>query len=235
MCKMRCCFTKGSTRLLGCLKWNETSFCHMLSLSWRSVPVKKITGICLYSTRSILNRYDLQSHMTTTALFTEKQYFRQPWLWAILLLINAFIIYGLYKQIYFGEPFGDNPVSNAALVAITIGLLLLTVLFAYMRLETTLTSDGVCYRFFPFQFTARTITWDRISKAFVRQYNPILEYGGWGLRFGIFGSGRAVNVSGNKGLQLVYDEGRKLLIGTRKPDELQQALQQLGRLSPNEK
>ena len=69
-------------------------------------------------------------------------------------------------------------------------------------------------------------------KSYVRQYSPIIEYGGWGLRFGIFGKGTAFNVSGNKGLQLEFINNKKLLIGTNKPDALTETLIKLGRLKP---
>jgi len=52
----------------------------------------------------------------------------------------------------------------------------------------------------------------------VRKYKPLLEYGGYGIRG--FGNNRALNISGNTGLQLVFKDGRKLLIGTKKGHEM---------------
>ncbi|MDQ1088364.1 hypothetical protein [Siphonobacter sp. SORGH_AS_1065] len=56
------------------------------------------------------------------------------------------------------------------------------------------------------------------------------EYGGWGLRLGLFGKGIAFNVSGNKGLQLEFIDHKKLLIGTNKPEELTKVLSEIGQL-----
>jgi hypothetical protein len=169
--------------------------------------------------------------MTDGKLFLERQHFRQAWLWTILLLINGLLIFALVKQILFGQPFGNRPLSNVQLLFVATSVLVITLFVAILRLETEIKADGVYYKFFPFQLSMKKISWDRISNAYVRKYKPLLEYGGWGLRIGIFGSGQAFNVSGNKGLQLIYDKGRKFLIGTRKPEELKKALQQLGRLS----
>ena len=69
-----------------------------------------------------------------------------------------------------------------------------------------------------------------LTKSFVRQYSPLTEYGGWGLRLGLFGKGTAYNVSGNKGLQLEFTDKKKLLIGTNKPDELSETLNKIGQL-----
>ena len=72
--------------------------------------------------------------------------------------------------------------------------------------------------------------WEKLKKSFVRQYSPIAEYGGWGLRYGFLGKGKAFNVSGDKGLQLEFMDNKKLLIGTSKPDELTEALKRIGQL-----
>jgi hypothetical protein len=54
----------------------------------------------------------------------------------------------------------------------------------------------------------------------VRKYSPIKEYGGWGFRYG-FKNGKAYNISGNMGLQLILKNGDRILIGTQKPEELE--------------
>jgi hypothetical protein len=65
-------------------------------------------------------------------------------------------------------------------------------------------------------------------KAYIRKYNPIKDYGGWGIRWGSFRKGNAYNMSGNMGLQLVFKDGKKLLFGTQRSSELDQIIEQLG-------
>ncbi len=166
--------------------------------------------------------------MKAENLFVERQHFKQIWLWALLIVINGLFIYGLVSQVFFGHRFGDKPISNLLHVFVTSAVLLLTLLFAFLRLDTAIQNDGVYYRFLPFQLRYKKISWERISQSFVRQYNPITEYGGWGLRIGLFGKGQVFNVSGNLGLQLIYDNGKKFLIGTQRPKEIEQVLKQLG-------
>lgn len=168
--------------------------------------------------------------MDNEILFTEKQKFKQWWLWVILFGINGLLLLGVFKQVIGGHQFGDKPTSNVELVS-TVGLtILLTILFINFKLETQIKKDGVYVRFFPFNLSFRQYTWDKVSKSFVRQYNPIGEYGGWGLRFGLFGKGRALNVSGNQGLQLEFSDHKRLLIGTNKPEELTKTLVEIGQL-----
>ena len=56
-----------------------------------------------------------------------------------------------------------------------------------------------------------------------RTYRPIREYGGWGVRRGA--GGMAYNVSGNRGVEFRLADGKSLLIGSQRPEELALALQ----------
>jgi hypothetical protein len=170
--------------------------------------------------------------MTTEPLFTERQRFTQVWLWMLLLGVNAYSVYGLVKQVFLGEAFGGKPMSNQHVIIAVSLVFLVTILFAFLRLDTAIRQDGIYYRFLPFQWNYRKISWERILRASVRQYRPIAEYGGWGLRISMFGKGQAFNVSGDQGLQLVYDNGKKFLLGTQEATAIAQVLKKLGQLSP---
>lgn len=168
--------------------------------------------------------------MKNEVLFTERQRFKQWWLWLILIAANVLTLYGVFKHVVGEQQVGNKPMSNTELL-ITCGLTLIPIiLFITFRLDTQIRGDGIYVKFFPFHLSFRQYTWDKIAKSFIRKYNPIGEYGGWGLRFGFFGRGRAFNVSGDQGLQLEFSNHKKLLIGTTKPDELKEALNKIGQL-----
>jgi hypothetical protein len=168
--------------------------------------------------------------MLSDSLFSEQQRFKQPWIWLLLLAINTWLIYGLIRQVVYRHPFGQNPLTNGGLLALAVFSSLLTTLFAVMRLDTAIRRDGIYYRFLPFQITWKKIGWERIAAAYVREYQPVSDYGGWGMRLGMFGNGEAFNISGNHGLQLEYDNGKKFLLGTQKPLELERVLKSMGKL-----
>jgi hypothetical protein len=107
---------------------------------------------------------------------------------------------------------------------------LLSLLLLNTRLDTVVKRNGIYVRFFPFHFKFKHYAWDELKKSFVRRYSPLTEYGGWGLRLGLFGSGRAFNVSGDQGLQLQFTDDKKLLIGTQKAEDLEMALKGIGQL-----
>jgi len=50
--------------------------------------------------------------METETLFSEKQRFRQWWLWFILATSNLFCFYGIFRQIKLKQQFGDKPMGN---------------------------------------------------------------------------------------------------------------------------
>lgn len=166
--------------------------------------------------------------MEDEALFSENQRFKQWWLWALLAGINGMLIFGLVQQVIFRHPFGTKPAGDASLMAISGLMFLLTYFFIRLRLETRIKQDGIYYRFLPFHGPFRFHSWDNLQKCFVRKYSPILEYGGWGLRLGIYGKGTAFNVSGNMGLQLKLSNNKRILIGTRRPEEITEVLKKLG-------
>lgn len=155
--------------------------------------------------------------------FKEQQHFRQLWLWLILFLFSSFVLYKTIRVLQ-GDPMNGESANSPELFISVFAMLLVVTLFIFARLDTIIKSDGIYYRFIPFQFKLRKIEWSQISKAYVRKYNAILEYGGWGLRLGIFGKGRAYNVSGNMGLQLELKSGKMFLIGTKKAEEMEEAI-----------
>lgn len=160
-------------------------------------------------------------------LFSEKQRFGQKWIWAILIGANLIFFYGVFYQVFQRKSFEDNSMSNMQLITASVLMLLFTLAFLLLKLETYIKKDGIYVRFFPFHLTVRKYSWDNIQRFSVRQYDPISEYGGWGFRFGFLKKGMAFNVSGNKGIQLVLKNGSRLLIGTNKPEEASETLQKL--------
>ena len=163
-------------------------------------------------------------------LFKEQQRFKQWWLWLILLAVNGLFIFGFFKQVIGGHPFGDKPMSNTGLIIATSITFLLSLLFLNFRLDTKITNDGIYVRFFPIHIRLKFYSWDQLNQSYIRQYSALTEYGGWGFRIGLGKSGNAFTVSVNKGLQLKFKDNKKLLIGTNKSDQLREILIKIGQL-----
>ncbi len=156
-------------------------------------------------------------------LFYERQYFRQVWLWLIMAGLTALMAWGLISQIILDIPFGNNPGPDWMLF-LSFGLVAaLDLLLLTLSLEFRVYKSSLEYRFFPF-IGWKNIGWHQVDKVYVREYRPVAEYGGWGIRFQPGRRSRALNVSGRIGLQIIYKDGSRLLIGTQRPHEIEDIL-----------
>lgn len=164
-----------------------------------------------------------------TINFSETQRFKVWWVWGILLAINLLFIYAIVQQLIAGKPFGTKPAPHAVLILVESVMLILFIFFIALKLTTRINTEGIYYRFYPFHFKEKFIAWNSLSDAYMREYNSFYEYGGWGIRYGSPKTGQAINTttSCNKGLQLQFANGRRLLIGTQKPDELESVIKQV--------
>ena len=91
-------------------------------------------------------------------------------------------------------------------------------------MKTKVYKDRIEINFFPFKIH-KVYSFTIIEKMEVIKYNPIMDYGGWGIRLG------AYNISGNKGLKIHFINKNSLkdsiLIGTQKPEELSKIIKSI--------
>ena len=156
--------------------------------------------------------------------YREVQRFRQVWIWVIVFSIVGLVWYATVSQLLLDRPFGSTPMPDILLAIFWfifgIGL---PALFFFSQLITEVCDDGIYICFFPFHWSFRRIAFIEVKQYKVRTYRPIIEYGGWGIRYGR--KGKAYNVSGNRGVQIDLSNGKRLLIGSRRAEELWRAIQ----------
>ncbi|QLC50282.1 hypothetical protein HWN40_08530 [Methanolobus zinderi] len=155
--------------------------------------------------------------------FREEQKFRQLWIRIFVLLLLVFVWYGAIQQLIFGISFGNNPASDPVmfLLLIVFGILFPAFMLS-LKMVTEVRNDGLYIRFYPIHRSFRRFTFESIRSYEVRDYSPLKDYGGWGIRFGP--KGQAYNVSGSKGVVLVLEDGKRLMVGSKQPDELAAAI-----------
>lgn len=170
--------------------------------------------------------------MSDTFLYEETQRFRSPWLWALLLvpLIMPILPLGgiLAYQLATGRLVGDRPIPNAELVPMFVGGLVLELLvlalFASAKLVVRVEQETLTIRFTPFLHKHYPL--HEVASWEVRTFRPLTEYGGWGIRWGLDGKSWAYTVSGRRGVQVEFRNGRRLFLGSQHPEELAAALHQ---------
>lgn len=156
--------------------------------------------------------------------FEETQRYRKPILWITLGGVIVIFLFGLFKQVVMGEPFGNNPLSNEGLIGGTLILSLVLLLFLSMRLYVRIDDKGVHFRYTPFHFKTHSIPWNEITEISVEEYSPIAEYGGWGVRFSVKGRGKAFSVSGSKGIRIKRLYRGELLLGINQFEAAEKAV-----------
>ncbi len=158
-----------------------------------------------------------------TPIFREIQYMRHVW-WVMVLVLGIAILmwWGFYHQIILGQPWGSNPGPDWSiwLFWFIFGLIF-PVGFYFMRLDVQVSDDHLSIRFIP--FSNRRIAISEIGLVESVKYNPIREYGGWGIRGG--SSRKAYTISSNQGVKLTLLDGSTVLIGSKNPHPLALAIQ----------
>jgi hypothetical protein len=106
-----------------------------------------------------------------------------------------------------------------AKIYLAVFLYCLVGLFAVTRLHTKIDPSGIEMQFAP--FFSKQWKWDEIDHIQVVNYGFV---GGWGIRLSPK-YGTIYNTSGSYGLAVVLKNGKKYVIGTKKPDEMNALLQ----------
>lgn len=132
----------------------------------------------------------------------------------------------IYSYYLFISKFNDSFFSKEMILFLFSGLVLLlisifvTYLFLNLKLELKIYKDGILFRLFPFHRKFRFIPFADIRSYEIRKFNPILEYGGWGIRYSTKRNGISYTLSGRMGLQLELISNKRLLIGIKSPESV---------------
>jgi hypothetical protein len=162
------------------------------------------------------------NHSRGGTIFSEEQYFTGTWAWPAMLVAaaGAWAVF-LYQIAWKSAALVRTSDKIGAWVLLAVVGVLLPWLFRYLRLICTLTSDRIDIDYRPLMRTSVMLS--DIAGCEARTYQPIREYGGWGIRWGGRGS-VAYNVSGNRGVQLELKNGKRVLLGSQRADEFARAI-----------
>jgi len=161
-------------------------------------------------------------------IFREEQRFSLWLRWLVYLSMGLSVVISVFalRKEFSGQ---SSPETWEIFLAVIFGIgvpIAVTALFLLLKLETEVRPDGLYVRYVPFHIHSKRFGPEDLSEYYARQYKPIREYGGWGIRCSLR-NGKAYNVSGNKSVQLVLSSGKKLLIGSQKADELAAAIRSI--------
>lgn len=159
---------------------------------------------------------------TRPPVFSETQRWRdQSWVMVFVIGLAAFTWYTFIEQVVRGRPVGNNPGPDwmVSLYAVLFGLGF-PLFFLRLRLTVEVYPDHlrIDYGF----LTRREILLRDIARVEAVRYNPLMEWGGWGIRG--WGNRIAYNVGGNEGVQLWLRDGRLVMVGSQQAADLAAAI-----------
>jgi len=161
--------------------------------------------------------------MEKEILFAEVQKFRQWWLWLILIAASVPLMGILIYQLATGHPVGDKPAPNSVLALLVVFISLPMLLgFYFIKLFTVIDTESIYYG-----FGISTGNLNEIHLSDIQTMNVIpYRVNGIGMRLSDeFGT--VYNTSGGLGLFIINNKGTKIVIGTKRPEEMKAAIDKL--------
>ena len=141
-----------------------------------------------------------------------------------LLPIIGIMLYGSYKQLVLGEVWGNKPISDIALIIITLIVVILTLAITWfifnLELIVEIKNKQVHYKLRPI-FSEKVIHFSELESWVIKPINPInpiTQFGGYGWR--VTPKSKAFIINGKNALFLKPKEGKKIVLDTNKPIEL---------------
>ena len=155
--------------------------------------------------------------------FTETQKLKLWWLY-ILLGVESVIILSVT---FLGKQritFDDLREMNYVLILAVAAPMVLVYIINNISFKYEINERGIKYRYFSLTGKYQFIPWTSIRHLYIRKYDALGEYGGWGVRYGLWFKLRDkayVFNDNNKGLQLELSNGKKILFSSNKLEELE--------------
>lgn len=153
--------------------------------------------------------------------FEEKQQLNLWWLY-ILIGIEVIIVGSLI--LFDKNGFSIQQLRDIYFAPLWIILLPFAIIFLVNKstFSIKIDKDGIRYHYWPFE-RRKFISWDVVNEAFLRKYDALGEYGGWGVKHRLWFKLKDKAYIFNEqtvGLQLLLANGKRLLFSTSKKEEL---------------
>lgn len=117
-----------------------------------------------------------------------------------------------------------GPTPGALVGAGLLGLLPVLLWFLFGTLVVRVTRTSVLVSFGAAGLVQRLVSFGEIERVEAVRYRPILEFGGWGIRWG-FGTGkRAWTIRGNQAVVLHLEDGTRFYVGSPTPERLAEGI-----------
>ncbi|KQM69458.1 hypothetical protein ASE74_05580 [Pedobacter sp. Leaf216] len=155
--------------------------------------------------------------------FEEKQGLKLWWLY-ILLAIDAVMVLSIVLFDKGGMSF--ETLKSTYFAPFWAVMLPFAIIFMLQKNKLTVQigSQGISYKYFPFQRKFKLLNWINMEKVYINKYDALGDYGGFGVRNRLwfkFNDKAYIFNDKNKGLQIEFKNGKKLLFSSNKIEDLE--------------
>jgi hypothetical protein len=174
--------------------------------------------------------------VASTTHYSEVQYFRQAWLWALLVVSGVPAASVGVVVVVADAGAGTNvPLWVGIVLAVVFGPVAL-LYRANLRIEAR--DDCLRLRLWPFHLRARTIPYEDVESITATEISPVGDFGGVGVRCrpSVYRWGVRVDgpvgyvVEGKRAVRIERRSGRTLVVTSVDPPALVRTVERLGRV-----
>lgn len=172
--------------------------------------------------------------MTQTTHHAETQYFRQDWLWALLIIgsVPAGLI-SVVAIVTDADPGTNVPLWVGFVLLVVVGPL---VVFYRANLRIEVRDDALALRLWPFHLRTRTVDYDDIESITATEISPMGDFGGLGVRmqptfyrWGVrFDGPVGYIVEGKRAVRIERRDGKTLVVTSTDPHTLARTVERVG-------
>jgi len=150
-------------------------------------------------------------------------------IWWLYLITAVTVLPTLLILIYYKDGVALQEFKKMYFAPFFAILLPFLIIFLVQQNKLTLkiNAEGDSFRYFPFHFKPNHFRWMSIEKAYIRKYDAFAEYGGYGIKTRLwfkFKDKAYLLNDKNRGLQLEFKNGKKLLFSSNRIDEMEMFL-----------
>ncbi len=145
-------------------------------------------------------------------------YFREvqrPYWWVYLVVAAIAVLVATLT-------FNTGRSGIQLILAWAVGILGLPLITITLRQVTELRHDHLTVEIAP--FWTREVPLTEVESAEAVTYKPLIHFGGWGIRYSPITKQWAYTMKGKQAVLLELADHKPLLVGTKRPDELAEAI-----------
>lgn len=154
-----------------------------------------------------------------SALFKEKQRFRNPWISILLLMLGLLPPLAIYLRLVKENSIVQEYFTDLQLVILSLLIYIVVGLIFIVKLTIFMNQYGIFINFYP--FLKKHVVWFSIKEANIIDCSSVNGTGiNWFSKYGT-----AFKIKGKKGLHITLNNDKEYLIATKRPEKLKNVIE----------